>query len=142
VISDAVDPQNHVETDGKGGLKVVITEITPWVINNPVILLSIDLHERTHIADMLASDPNMGAGFFAGLLVSAGSQDARRLTELNATHAQLGLLDSVLSSPRASSAFTQTQIAQIQYYRGFVQNYQNRFSGNPQQPLPPIPSNW
>ena len=143
LITDAVDEfANHVETDGKGGFKVVVRERDLWTLNNPGILSSIHLHEGTHIDDALATDPNMAKDMPPGLMLSAATLRVQRQTEINATYRQLMYLDGLINLPPEQKFLTPVQMDQVRWYREFVQDYQNRFTGAKRTKLPPVPPDW
>ena len=141
-ISNQTNTANHVETDGHGGLRVVVRENTPWILSNPAIITSIYDHESTHIQDMLATDPNMAVGLPAGLVVGAENSAVRAATEINATYNQLLYLDAVLSLGSNNGWITPVQMAQVQWYRNFVQNYQDTFLNINPPHLAPPPASW
>jgi hypothetical protein len=135
-LSSSPNSSHHVETDGKGGLKVVIASgDVPFAYTNPVILNSIKIHEGTHILDAYSANNGIANDKPAGLVLGA-DPTTRALSEYNAIQRQLDYFARQLTNP---GSLTPNQVLQIQYYQVHVENYRATIAGGPRQPMPPMP---
>lgn len=135
-LQSGTSKSHHVETDGKGGLIVVIAPgDVPFAYTNPVILNSIKIHEGTHLLDALNFNNGIGNNQPAGLILAA-DQVTHDLGEYSAIQKQLDYMDRYLSNP---GTLTPIQVQQIQYYKVHVENYRAGIAGGPLQPMPPMP---
>ena len=142
-LTDKPNLDNHVETDGKGGLRIVITEDMSWILNNPAIISSISMHEATHIDDAMAVGPNMAKGMPAGLNLAYSTVPAQKAAELHATSRQLTYLDAILGLPANQTYLDSTQMAQVKWYRyNAVQRFRDKVLGLSLPKMSPVPAAW
>lgn len=131
-----VNTSHHIETDGKGGLRVVIASgDVAFAYTNSVVLTSIKIHEGSHIVDAYNFNNAIGNNQPAGIPVGA-MPGVKVITELNAINRQLTYINNNLGNP----GLTTLQIQQIDYYKAHVENYRNTLVGVPTLPLPPYPT--
>ena len=135
-VQPGTSGSHHVETDGKGGLVVVVAPgDVSFVYTNSVVLKSIKIHEGTHLLEALNSNNAIGNDKPAGLILGA-DRVTHDLSEYDAIQKQLDYMNQYLSNP---GSLTPVEIQQINYYKVHVENYRATIARAPTVPMPPIP---
>lgn len=116
-LNSGTEAANHVETDGKGGLALVITRPQLYIDNNPAILDAIRIHEGSHAIDGFNEGSEMISRAPQGLILGYATLAGTHMSEHRAYDRQMAFLSGNLDRYNLNKLGKD----QIQWYLAFLQ---------------------